>query len=118
MLAQVDLPDITILDTEDTSNVVGPCDDSECIGISAPSSFTGTVRVQAIQNDALLAATVPVWKDVKSAGSNVTMVASGLVTITDVGFRWMRLISSVVQAGGDVTFGVRRQFKLRAKGGG
>lgn len=108
MLAQTDLPAVIILNAATTSNVVGPVDDAECVGFAAPAAFTGTVRVQCSQNDATR--TAGTWNDVKSAGSNVTMIASGLVTITETGFRWLRLVSSVVQAGGNVSFGVRKQY--------
>lgn len=106
-LFHADLASCVITSGQQAGSAVGPCDDATAVTIFAPSTLTGTIRIQASQNDATR--TAGTWVDVKSAGSNITVAADGAVTVIEVAFRWLRLFSGSAE-GATRTFGVRKQF--------
>lgn len=100
----VNLPDLTISNAGTTSNAIGSIDDAEAIVIYAPATLTGTVTVQVEPTE-----TGTAWVDLTSGGSDVTIAAGNSVTITEGGFRQLRLSSSAAEGAARV-FSVTKQF--------
>lgn len=108
-LFHADLANCVIAISTQAGSAVGPVDDATAVTIFAPSTLTGTIRVQASQNDTTKAAGT--WVDVKSAGSNITVAADAAVTVTEIAFRWLRVFSGSAEAAAR-TFGVRKQYDV------
>lgn len=101
------LKDLVIANTGSDSGHTGPCDDADAITVYAPAALTGTINLQGSPDPIDAAPTN--WFDLKSSGSNITVAANGAVTVTDVGFHWLRVHSTGAEAA-ERTFQVRKQY--------
>lgn len=104
MRAVADLQDLTILSGATNSNAVGILDDTITLTIYAPSALTGTITLQVEPSTAGTS-----FVALTSAGSDVTIGASKAVTIGNIGFRQIRVVSSGAE-GADRTFKITKQI--------
>lgn len=117
-----DLPNILIASGTTTSAAIGGFDDAEALVIYAPAALTGTVTLQVApdrqaseRDQSLAAAPAVVWSTMQSGGSDITIPAGKALTLTDIGFRQMRLVSGSSE-GADRTFKVSKQVYPTSRG--
>jgi len=118
----VDLKNFLIGNGTTTSNAIGGFEDAEALVIYAPAALTGTVTLQVApdreaseRDQSGAAAAAIVWATMQSGGSDITIPAGKALTLTDIGFRQMRLVSGSAE-GADRTFKVSKQVYPTSRG--
>lgn len=113
----VNLKDLTILNGQTTGTVVGGFEDAEALCIWAPAALTGTITIQvaADREASEGGSTSQTWGTMQSGGSDITLPAGKVLTLTDIAFRQMRLISGSAE-GSDRTFKVAKQVYPVSRG--
>jgi len=90
----VDLGDITILSGQtisDTMDFRKWRSAASAVTIYGPAALTGAVNVQVSQDGS-------VWVDLQEAGADITIAASEAENIITVGWKYLRLLSTLAEA--------------------
>lgn len=90
-----DFPNLTFTGTSTVSNAVGLTEDLDGIAIYYSSSTGTTFTVQV----ALNASATSGFGDLQSAGSDITITASEIITISPISFRQLRLLATGTSTG-------------------
>lgn len=109
------LPDVTIASGQTDSNAIGGMDDAEALTIYAPGTLTGTITIQVAPDRQVSegGSAVTTWYTKQSGGADITIPAGKSVTLTDIGFRQLRLHSTSAE-GANRTFKLTKQVYPRA----
>lgn len=95
-----------------TGSQVEGFDDAEAVSIWAPGTLTGTITIQASpdvpEDVGGPTAANATWGTMQSGGTDITIAASKVLTITDITFRRLRMISGSAE-GADRTFKITKQ---------
>ena len=117
MFTVADLPAIIIGSGQTTSSAIGGFDDSEALAIWAPGTLTGTITLQiAPERQATEGGTssVQTWATLQSGGVDITLSAGKALTITDIAFRQLRLVSTSAE-GAERSFKVLKQIMVSGR---
>jgi len=104
MVHAYDLPDLVIPNATSPSNSVSAASHfryAKTLSVTAPSTLTGTITIQASQDDA------STFGALQSGGGDITITVNETVIITDLGFTDFRVNSGSSE-------GAERTFKFRA----
>ena len=111
------LPNLVIPSGQQASNAIGGMDDAEALTFYAPAALTGTITIQVAPDKQASeggpATSTLTWYTKQSGGADITIPAGKSVTLTDIGFRQMRLASGSAE-GADRTFKITKQVYPRA----
>lgn len=107
----VNLADAVILNGETESNAVHGCDDAEALTVIAPVTVSGTITIQVSSDPPSSdgGTTSPTFRTLQSGGSDITLPAGKGLTITDISFRQLKMVSSTGE-GAARTFKISKQF--------
>lgn len=108
-----DLANCVITSGQTNGSAVEGFEDAEAVSIWAPASLTGTITIQVSPDRPPdvggVAAASKTWATLQSGGSDVTLGASKMLTLTDITFRALRMVSGSAE-GGDRTFKITKQI--------
>lgn len=114
-----DLKSCVITSGQTDGSAVEGFEDAEAVSIWAPGSLTGTITIQVSPDrppDAGgVAAASKTWGTLQSGGADITIGASKVLTLTDITFRALRMISGSAE-GGDRTFKITKQIYPTSRG--
>jgi len=106
------MPASVITNGTTTGSQVEGFDDAESVSIWAPSALTGAITLQAspdVPEDAGgPTAANATWGTMQSGGADITIAANKMLTLTDITFRRLRMISGSSE-GADRTFKITKQ---------
>lgn len=107
-----DMKSLTIASGQTNGTAIGGFDDAEALVIYAPATLTGTITLQvAPEREASEGgtSTAQSWATMQSGGVDITLPAGKALTLTDIAFRQLRLVSGSAE-GGDRAFRVTKQI--------
>lgn len=103
------LTSLTIASGQTVGAAIGGMDDAEALVIYAPAALTGTITLQiSPTREASEGGGTATWATLQSGGADITLGAGKALTITDIGFRQLRMVSDAAE-GATRTFLITKQ---------